>query len=73
MYLCFLSYLSSSSSSSDSSHSLPKGYSINKIIGREFDKGTEERKTYIAPNRDRFLKKKIPSDLDAIINLGKKL
>ena len=34
-----------------------------------FDKGTgiEERKSYIAPNRDRFLKKKIPTDLDAII------
>ena len=62
LYLSFLFYLSSS-------HALPKGYSIDKIIGREFDKGTgiDERKSYIAPNRDRFLKKKIPTDIDAII------
>ena len=27
----------------------------------------DKRKTYISPNRDRFLKKKIPAEIDAII------
>ena len=61
LYLFFLYY--SSHISNSSSNSLPKGFTIDKIVGI----GSEERKTYIAPNRDRFLKKKIPTDLDAII------
>jgi hypothetical protein len=65
-YLFYLFYLFFSFSNK----SLPKGYSTKFIKNDNNDSNGSngvERKNYIAPNRDRFFKKKIPQDLDAII------